>query len=156
MNIFSKLVYKILGLDDTDLPLEQINYLKDVSKEYSVTEISRNTFNEFVDSLLRKHLIDSVVVFKANNLLYSSSPEILELANKIYDMFSAFKRKDKVLYFNVGSWVSMFERDDFVYLIKSEARLSEFELNAVSKDIAVYGKNIFLEEYRKIMSFVKI
>jgi len=156
MKLFSKLAIKLLGIDDTEFPTEQVGYIRDVSKEYSVPEITKNTFGEFVDSLLHKHLIDGVVVFKENTLLYSSSPDLLELANKLYEMFTGFKRENKVLYFNVGSWVSMFEKNAFVYMVKSETRLSEFELNAVAKDIAVHGKNIFLEEYRKIMSFVKV
>jgi hypothetical protein len=50
----------------------------------------------------------------------------------------------------------MFEKEEFIYMIKSEARLSEFELTAIAKDISCHGKNIFLEEYKKIMSFVKV
>lgn len=142
----------ILGIDDTELPVAQYNYLKDVSENGKSTRVNEENMYLFIESLKEKHDLTNISLFRRGIPIFSSDIDNLEKTTKLHDLYNSNKKhiNDKMIMLKDKNWVTIYERDEFVFVVKRDSRLNEFEMNAISFDVLKNLDNVLIVEKNMI------
>ena len=148
MKFIGTIARSILGIDDTELPENQVRYLKDISKTEIITKVNEENLCFFIDSIKDKHGIEEISLFRKGIAIFSSEENHLENINSLYKLFEDSKNmmQKKILMLKDQLWITISEKESFVFIIKKHVKMSEIEINAVSGDILKNLDRIILEE----------
>lgn len=147
MSFFSKAITriasKVLDLDDTTQPVEQIAALNDFLAKHNF-EIETSNVEKFFQTLKKKHLVDSITVANSGEVLASSagngsgesfaSTALLEFISK------QISRPETVLMKMQGGWHMIFPLNQKIFIVKAGSNLSTIELRALAKEIEEFLK----------------
>ncbi|HLD58643.1 MAG TPA: hypothetical protein VI977_03315 [archaeon] len=140
---FGRVASIILDIDDTQQPKEQIAALNDF--------LARNRFDiettdlvEFLGLLKKKHLVDSITISRAGEVVASSSN------NGIGDSFASaallefvakqISKPETILLKMANHWFMVFPFGQNIYIVKASTNLSTIELRAVAREIEEFLK----------------
>ncbi|MBN1941121.1 MAG: hypothetical protein JW772_02985 [Candidatus Diapherotrites archaeon] len=148
MGIVSKAIGRIasivLDLDDTQLPQDQIAALNDFLAKHKFEAATKN-LDDFLGMLKKKHLVDSITVSSAGEMIASSE------GNGISDNFSSvalvefvtkqLSKPDTILLKMPNGWHMIFPFMQKIYIVKAGTNLSTIELKALAKEIDAFLKS---------------
>ena len=145
---------KILDLDDTAVPVEQFRIISDLFSRHHFSFASKN-FKEIMQTLKKKHVVDSIIVAKKDGNIVASSE-----GNGFHDAImgtalfnyvcSELPKSKSVFVKQDDSWFMVFPFDEKIFVIKSSASLSTIELRALARELDSLMKNsqsYFVEQY---------
>jgi len=153
-HIIGTTVRRILGIDDTQQPESQVRYLKDVSKSNKQISVSQENLFTFIDSVKDKHGIEEISLFRKGNAIFSSEDD-LENVTTLYETFERTRplMDKRLLMLKDKYWVTIYEKQEFIFIIKRFVKMNEIELNALTSDILKNLDHVLLEE-RNIMESI--
>ena len=124
----------ILDVDDTELPDAQLKYLED-NASHNVEINVKNTYL-FQETLLKKHELDEIYVFEKGQLFFSSTKNASDEIYSIYEMFIKTQPilEAKQLFLKSNKWISVVNKGEKIFIIKSITKKTEFEINAIHYD----------------------
>ena len=136
--IFKSFAYKVLDVDDTVVPQEQLDAMRDFLSRYKFNLKSKD-LETLLKELQRKHLVDSVVVTRRDGTLVASSSgngmrEAIT-GTALFNYVSSEIPGSKT--FSVKSekdWFMLFPYNDHIYIVRAGADLSSLELRALAKE----------------------
>ena len=133
---------KVLAIDDTSLPREQIKFLKEFGASY---KFALNTENiaEMFEVLRQKHLVDSIIVTERDGSIIATTEQNgLQAAITGTALFnyvnSELARTETVLIKCSGEWFMVFCFSEKIFVVKAAASLSNIELKALAKEINLF------------------
>ena len=152
--IVGRFVRAVLGIDSTEIPTAQINYLRDVASNRINFNINKENLIAFMDSLKDKHDIEELTLFKKGVAIFSSE-EDLESVTVLNELFERTKplTEENLLMLKDKLWITIYEREQFVFIIKKFVKLSQIEINALTLDVLKNLDNVLLEE-KQIMETI--
>lgn len=136
---FKKMAYKVLDLDDTVQPTEQLKLFEDYLGKH---EFDTNTSNitEFLDILKRKHLVDDIVISTMDGSSIAStngdgvSKAVTGAALYSY-IQSELPKSESILVKSQGHWNMFFPHNNKLYILKASSDLSIIEIRSLAKEI---------------------
>jgi len=141
-------IRNILGIDDTELPNGQLKYIKDMSQKYMHLKINEENLIYFLETLKEKHGLEEISLFRKGTAIFSSEQEELSKATDFYELFNKTRHMidKKLMMIKDKLWVTIFEKENFVFVVKCHVKLSEIELNAITSDVIKNLDKVLLEE----------
>lgn len=140
MNFLKKFASKLLGLDDTYLPISQIEALADFLGKQKFDVASDNLDLALLD-LKRKHLVDSVLVANNDGSLIASSEsngasiEAINSAALLSYIKAEMPKSETIFIKRDKDWFMLIPFNSKVYIVKASAELSNIELRALTKEL---------------------
>lgn len=143
--LFKGFAAKVIDVDDTALPEEQLNLLSDFLKKHDF-EIHSKEIAHIVPILKKKHLVDSILVTnKDGSVVVSSEGNGMREAILGTSLFNYIKselpKSEGVLIKNKDDWFMLMPYNNLIYIIKSSSDLSTIELKALAKELEKYFGN---------------
>ena len=136
---FKKIAYRVLDLDDTVKPTEQLKLFEDYLGKF---EFDTNTsdINEFLDVLKKKHLVDDIVVSTLEgSSIASTNGNSVPIAVSGAALFSYIQseipKSESILVKSNGYWNIFFPHNSRLYILKASSDISVIELRALAKEI---------------------
>ena len=136
---FKKMAYKVLDLDDTVQPTEQLKLFEDYLGKY---EFDTNTSNitEFLDILKKKHLVDDIVISTMEgSSIASTNGEGVSRAVSGAALYSYIQselpKSESILVKSRDHWNIFFPHNNKLYILQASSDLSIVELRALAKEI---------------------
>jgi hypothetical protein len=136
--VLRKFAAKVMDVDDTEIPVSQINVLKDFLSKHRY-EFSDN-FQENLITLKRKHMVDSFVVTNQDGSIIVSSEGngnmegIVGTAMYSY-IQSELPGSESVLVKKDDGWFMLFSIEKKIYIVKAGSELSNIELKALALEL---------------------
>ncbi|MFH1240598.1 MAG: hypothetical protein V1672_05280 [Candidatus Diapherotrites archaeon] len=140
--LFKGFAAKIIDVDDTARPEEQLELLADFLKKYDFELHSKETA-QIVPILKKKHLVDSILVTNRDgSVVVSSEGNGMREAILGTSLFNYIKselpKSEGVLIKNKDDWFMLMPHNNLVYIIKSSSDLSTIELKALARELEKY------------------
>ena len=136
---FKKMAYRVLDLDDTVQPTEQLKLFEDYLGKY---EFDTNTSNitEFLDILKKKHLVDDIVISTMEgSSIASTNGEGVSRAVSGAALYSYIQselpKSESILVKSRDHWTIFFPHNNKLYILQASSDLSIVELRALAKEI---------------------
>jgi hypothetical protein len=138
--ILRDFAHKVLDIDDTRLPENQIRLLKDHMAKHRQQMKEAASLKEMVNFLKRKHLVDSICVSEADgSTVVSSNGDDLSEAVTATALFnyisSEVPASEAVMIKANGGWFMLIQAEKRVYAVKAPASLTTVELKALARDV---------------------
>lgn len=137
--ILKTIAEKILGLDSTGIPKDQMDAIREL--------LSKHEFNiDSVDStklmkeLKRKHLVDLICVTEKNGSVVASSADGDSVREAITGtalwsyVASEIKGSETILV-KAKDWFMLMPQKEKIYIVRASANLSTIELKALVKEV---------------------
>jgi hypothetical protein len=137
--LFNKLSFRHFG-DTTSKPQAQVDFLKDFLSKHNY--IFSNDFQENLEILKKKHLVDSFIVTNFDGSVIVSS-NVDSNTNGIIGtaMLSYIKSElpdsDTVLIKRNNNWFMLFTIEEKVFIVEAGSELSNIELKALAIELSV-------------------
>lgn len=129
---------KVLAIDDSQLPRDQIELLKDYMNNH---RFNTNTgdLKELMKVLKKKHEVDSIIVSKRNGSMVVSSngTDLNEavIGTALFNYIRSELPKSQSIMIKCDDWYMLFPSGDMIYIVRAPASLVPIELNAISRDV---------------------
>lgn len=138
-NILMRFAAKVIAVDDTVVPEQQLKVLQDMLKGQKI-EIKGKDARVLLHNLKRKHLVNSITVVKNNsNLVFSSEGNGAREAENVSALFrfldGSFAKPDTVALKQEKYWNMLFNSNGKLFIVKSNSQLSRIELRVIAEDI---------------------
>jgi len=136
---FKKVAYKVLDLDDTVQPTEQLKLFEDYLDKFEF-DTNTSNINEFLDVLKKKHLVDDIVISTMDGSSIAStngdSVSIAVSGAALYSYIqSEIPKSESILVKSQGQWNVFFPHNSRLYILKASSDISVIELRALAKEI---------------------
>ena len=144
---FVKLAAKIIAVDDTVVPREQLRLLEDMLKTQQ-TELRGRNARKLLHCVARKHLVNSITVLRTNSkLVFSSSGNGTKEAEAATSLFRFLNdgsaKPDAIAVKRSNEWSMLFPLNGKIFVVRANSSLSTVELKAITRDIeSVVGKSL--------------
>lgn len=140
--VFRNLARKVLDIDDTEVPKEQFELLSEFLTQAHYS-LNTSSIQELMESMKRKHLVDSICISNKSGSLLISTEEnefndaLIGTAMMNY-IKSELPKSETVLVKADDQWFILFPYNDKIYIIKAASDLTQVELKALAKEIEYY------------------
>lgn len=155
--IISKIAQYLLGIDDTETSNQEF-FIKDLSttQKHQIIKVDPRHIITFAETLLQKHDLQELCVLNNRQVILKSQDSDEKSVFKYYDFFESIKwnLNEKILLMKDNPWISIFEKENFVFVAKKEIKLNEIEINAIAHDV-LNNRLLFCGEAVEEMETVK-
>jgi hypothetical protein len=136
---FRAFAAKLLDLDDTEVPREQLALLSDFLAKYRF-DTNVSGLKELVAVLKKKHMVDEIIIAQNNGgLLASTEGDGITAAVSSTALFyyvqSEIPESQYVLIKSGNDWNMIFHYGKKIFVIKAPASLSTLELRAIAREV---------------------
>jgi hypothetical protein len=143
MNLFNKLkdmALRLLALDDTDVPKEQFDFIRDCSQKMMRFEIQPDELKDLMKFVQAKHAVDSILVTNSNGSTIASSDghSIKQALNRtaLFNYISSeMPHSETVMIKAEGLWHILFKFEEKIFIINAASSLSKPELKAIAGEV---------------------
>jgi len=138
---------KIIAVDDTAVPYTQLKLLHDMLRAQTF-ELDGKDAKKLLQSLKRKHLLNSITVLKTNStLVFSSEGNGAKEAENAASLFKfvdgRFSKPETVAVKRGRDWLLLTQSNGKLFIVKANSSLSSTELRAIARDIeCAMGKQL--------------
>jgi hypothetical protein len=133
-----KFAVKVLDVDETILPQNQIDMLNDFKKKFEFKK-TPSTMDDFIDQLSKKHMIDSISVATQDGSLITTSNGKGEtesiLGTSLFNYVKSEIPQSQVLLVKEKDWLMIFSYNQKIYIIKSPAHMCPTELHILAAEL---------------------
>ena len=140
------LALKILDLDDTALPQEQIELIKDCTRRLERFDtVHADDLNELVGILKKKHAVNSIIISNGNGAMVASnnanSEELAVARTALFNYINHEIPQSDIVLIKTSEWHIMMSYQGKVYIINAESDLTQSELQAIAKEVEGFLSN---------------
>ena len=132
------LARKILDVDSTEQPKEQVELLLDCAQRFRSGEHPED-MTALLQWLLEKHFVSSITVASRNGSLVVSSnghgEEDAVQAATLFNVVSSEHPRSEAVFVKGDSWKMVIPFKDRLYLVHAAADLTHTELTVIAKEI---------------------
>ena len=137
--LFVKFAAKIIAVDDTVVPYEQLSLLHDMLKVQEI-ELDGKDAKKMLSALAQKHLVNDITVVKSNSrLVFSSTGNGVKEAENAVSLVKFLNgnsgKPDAISVKRDHQWSVLMPANGKLFIVKSNSHLSTVELKAITKDI---------------------
>ncbi|MFH1586603.1 MAG: hypothetical protein ABID38_01970 [Candidatus Diapherotrites archaeon] len=129
---------KVLAIDDTQLPRDQVNLLKNYVDNHRFNT-NTSDLKDLMQILKKKHEVDSIIVSKRNGSMVASSNgnDLNEavMGTALFNYIRSELPQSQSIMIKSDDWYMLFPSSEMVYIVRAPASLAPIELNAISKDV---------------------
>ena len=138
-NFLSRFAARVLDVDDTVVPKEQIDTLRDFLSRHQF-DLSSRKIEKLLNTLKQKHLVDSITVIKQDGDLVISSEgngvgDAATGAHLLKQISTQVEKPESIMIKLGNQWLMLLPFEDKIYMIKASASLSNIELKALAKEV---------------------
>ncbi len=138
-SIFRKISFGF-NRDETSKPLAQVEFLKDFLSKHNY--VFSKDFQENLEILKRKHLVDSFIVTNFDgSVIVSSENSVSSEGITGTAMLSYIKSElpdsDTVLIKRENNWFMLFNLNKKVFIVEAGSELSNIELKALALELSI-------------------
>ena len=143
---FRGLALKILDLDDTAAPRNQIDLIKDCTRKRERFDTAHAAdLNDLVATLQKKHAVNSIVISNGNgSIVASNNANAHELAVARTALFNYINNEipqSETVLIKTSEWHIMISYNGKVYIINAESDLTQSELKAIAREVEGFLSN---------------
>lgn len=146
-NVFRGFALKVLDLDDTKLPKEQFDLIRDCSQRMPrYDNISVEDLNELVRVLKKKHYVNSIVVTNGNGSTLASSNAGKPLSKTVektalFNYINSEIPKSEAVLIKSRYWHVLFSYKGKVFIVNSASDLTHAEMKAIAREVQDFMEN---------------
>ncbi len=131
---FKKIAFKILALDDTQLPEEQFEFIFESIQKQPKFKNNIVEKREFLNMLKQKHGINSIIVtdIKNGTILIGDKPSRKQAIEKMKELLT---NNDSILIRKKFGWDIYVANNGNAYLISANSDLTQAELKALAREV---------------------
>jgi len=137
-NFFKGIAEKLLGLDDSGIPVAQFDAIKEISSRHRF-----DTDVESIEALMRilkkKHLVNSICVTNRNgSMLASTNGNDLKEAitgTALFNYISSEIPRSETVLIKGKEWNILFPYKEKIFIVRAGSDLSQVELRALAKEL---------------------
>lgn len=135
---------KVLDVDDQRVPRDQMHLLKNFLSRHRF-ELNTSSLQELMQSMKKKHLVDSICICSPNGSIVISTDEN-DFSEAIIgsSMFNYVKTElpesETILVKEKERWFMVFPYQEKVYIIRATSDLTTIELKVLAKEIESFLK----------------
>jgi hypothetical protein len=142
-----------LSRDETSKPSSQVEFLMDFLSNHNF--VFSENFEENLEILKKKHLVDSFVVTNFDgSIVVSSDPDAQSKAIMGTAMLSYIRSEisssETVLIKKDSCWLMLFSLNKKVFIVEAGSELSSIELNALALELSM-----LLEQNKEVLKKTK-
>jgi hypothetical protein len=131
---------RVLALDDTELPKEQFDFIRDCSQKMMRFEIQPDELKDLMKFVQAKHAVDAILVTNENGSTLASSDghSVKQALNKtaLFNYInSELPNSETVMIRSEKTWHVLFKFEDKIFIINAASRLNRAELQAISREV---------------------
>ena len=146
MNKIKDIALRVLALDDTDLPQEQFDFIRDCSQKMMRFEIMPDELKDLMKFVQAKHAVDSILVTNLNGSTLASSDghSIKQGLNRtaLFNYIaSELPKSETVMIKAEGLWHILFKFEEKIFIITAASNLSRPELQAIAREVQGFLEN---------------
>ncbi len=139
--LFVRFAAKIIAVDDTVVPYEQLRVVQDMLKAQRI-ELDSKDARKLLNALARKHLVNGITVLKPNsNIVFSSSGNGAAEAEAAASLFrflnTSASKPDAVAVKHSREWSMLLPSNGKIFVVNANSSLSTVELRAIARDTEV-------------------
>ncbi len=132
----------VLDMDDTEMPKEHLVALQDLLAKQAFNQ-SPGDLRELVESLRKKHVVDSISISQTNGSLLASSngngaSEVITASALFNYVQSEIPKSEVVLIKSPSSWDMLFKYNSKIFIIKAPMHLTTIELKVISNEVEAF------------------
>lgn len=137
-SIVRRFAGKILDLDDTRVPEEQMKFMQHHLNKFNF-ELNGQDKDEIMELMKKKHLVDVITVSDKNGSLListngtSRTDALTEVA--MFNYVQSEMKKPELIMIKGSSWIMLVPHGNKIYSIKAPTNLTHIELKALAKDV---------------------
>ena len=140
-----RLAAKVLALDDTALPAEQVRFIGQLFSRRE-QETRTKDLNKMLKAMKKKHIVDGIIVSKLDGSLLGSttgngSHDAL-IGTALFNYVRSELPNSKVILIKQDGWHMLFHYADRIYIVKADNHLAGVELRALAREVEK-----FIEEH---------
>ena len=138
------LTRKVLDMEDAHPPRDQMNLLNEFLSKHRF-ELNTTSIQELVQSMKKKHLVDSICICSPNGSIVISTDEN-DFSEAIIgsSMFNYIKTElpesECILIKEKDRWFMLFPYNNKIYIIRAAADLTSIELSVIAREIESFLK----------------
>ena len=137
--LFRTVASRILDIDDTSVPYEQLEILNDFLSKHQFN-VSGKDSSRLLNVLKKKHMVDSITVVNHDGGLVVSSEgngvSEGQLAKTLLSYVdSEFSTPESLLIKGANNWFMVFPFNEKTFVVKAPSSLSNVELRALAKEV---------------------
>ncbi len=135
---------RVLDVDDNHTPQEQMKLLNTFLSRHKL-ELNTTSIQELVQSMKKKHLVDSICICSPNGSIVISTDEN-DFSEAIIGsaMFNYIKTElpesETILVKDKENWFMIFPYNGKIYIIRAGSDLTRVELQVLAKEIESFLK----------------
>lgn len=135
---------RVLDVDDNHTPQEQMKLLNNFLSRHKL-ELNTTSIQELVQSMKKKHLVDSICICSPNGSIVISTDEN-DFSEAIIGsaMFNYIKTElpesETILVKDKENWFMIFPYNGKIYIIRAASDLTRVELQVLAKEIESFLK----------------
>lgn len=135
---------RVLDVDDNHTPQEQMKLLNNFLSRHKL-ELNTTSIQELVQSMKKKHLVDSICICSPNGSIVISTDEN-DFSEAIIGsaMFNYIKTElpesETILVKDKENWFMIFPYNGKIYIVRAASDLTRVELHVLAKEIESFLK----------------
>lgn len=135
---------RVLDVEDNHTPQEQMKLLNTFLARHKL-ELNTTSIQELVQSMKKKHLVDSICICSPNGSIVISTDEN-DFSEAIIGsaMFNYIKTElpesETILVKDKENWFMIFPHNGKIYIIRAASDLTRVELHVLAKEIESFLK----------------
>ena len=135
---------RVLDVEDHHTPQEQMKLLNNFLAQHKL-ELNASSIQELVQSMKKKHLVDSICICSPNGSIVISTDEN-DFSEAIIGsaMFNYIKTElpesETILVKDKENWFMVFPHNGKIYIVRATSDLTRIELHALAKEIESFLK----------------
>ncbi|MFH1255726.1 MAG: hypothetical protein V1494_00395 [Candidatus Diapherotrites archaeon] len=134
---------KVLDIDDTQVPEQQVKILFDTLARKSF-ETNAKELGKLVKQLQKKHLVDSICIASRNgSLIVSSNGSGLNEAltgSALFNYILSEIPSSEAIFIKEKDWYMLLPFREKIYIIRAGENLTRTELNVMAKEVEQFLK----------------
>lgn len=139
---FKSAALKILDLDDTSLPREQFDLIKDCAQRTVKFNMEIPNLDDLVKMLRKKHSVESIIVSNGNGSAIASSngAGIKQALSKtaLFNYINSELPKSEAVLIKSKQWHMLLAFKDKIYIVNAASDLTQLELKAIAREVEEY------------------
>jgi len=139
MNSVRNFAGKILGLDNTEIPKEQLNAISEILSKFHFNTNSKD-LRKLLKVLKKKHLVDNICVASKNGSVIASTSNGNSLKEAVIGtaLFNYIKSeipKSETILIKSNDWYMLMPYKNKIFIVRAPASLSTVEFDALAKEV---------------------
>ncbi|MDP2666378.1 MAG: hypothetical protein Q8P05_02675 [Candidatus Diapherotrites archaeon] len=142
--LLDNITRKVLDVDDHKVPRDQMHLLKNFLSRHRY-ELNTSSLQELMQSMKKKHLVDSICICSPNGSIVISTDEN-DFSEAIIgsSMFNYVKSElpesETILVKEKDRWFMVFPHQEKVYIVRATSDLTTVELRVLAREIESFLK----------------